>query len=500
MRSTPCSGKALRTVCSGSVRGGSKVGRARAAFGAAQSMKPLPCLAMGGTRLSVWSPPLPARPLACASISRAGLVGAGALPLVCVRCCWPSYCSPVGHGIKALRGRLRRGSFRAPEALGYIRPLRPSGRFAALTPCPCRSGWRLRSGLQRGRSVQRILSFGGGRYVGLVVCGLGVAVSSVGVGVVSVAGGSGGGGVRGACGGGALGCSLSLARVSVPPSCGCRSGRGGGVRPGVLVPGGSALPCGVVGVAFPRVAAVAGGAVSPVCRYAGLRSGAFLGPVGSCGPWAGAPCVGSGVCPCGPAGGVPWLPGLVWRGSSRGRRWSGSRAPGFPGARFLSRPGGRVGRSLRAFPSPWGVPRGWMRSFVGRSPRPGCSRWRPGVGGVAVGRSPGALRRSCAPSSPGACWWCSLWGRVRRSCRRLLWRLGAGAGVARGPGRLRRSLWGSGSGLRSGLRRCRGSCLRCRWVAGGGGSGRGPLFQVLRGARAPLVGGARRAQRAKRAP
>jgi len=49
MRSTPCSGTALRTVCSGSVRGGSKVGRARAGAGAAaQSMKPLPRLAMGG--------------------------------------------------------------------------------------------------------------------------------------------------------------------------------------------------------------------------------------------------------------------------------------------------------------------------------------------------------------------------------------------------------------------------------------------------------------------
>lgn len=110
MRSTPCSGKALRTVCSGSVRGGSKVGRARAAEGAAQSMKPLPSLAMGGTGLSVWSLPLPARPLACVSISRAGLVGAGALPLVYVRCCWPFHCSAVGHGIKALRGRHHRGN------------------------------------------------------------------------------------------------------------------------------------------------------------------------------------------------------------------------------------------------------------------------------------------------------------------------------------------------------------------------------------------------------
>ena len=99
-------------------------------------MKPLPSLAMGGTGLSVWSLPLPARPLACVSISRAGLVGAGALPLVYVRCCWPSYCSAVGHGIKALRGRLRRGSFRAPGALAWIRPLRPFGRLRGLDTAP----------------------------------------------------------------------------------------------------------------------------------------------------------------------------------------------------------------------------------------------------------------------------------------------------------------------------------------------------------------------------
>ena len=121
----------------------------------------------GGTRLSVWSLPLPARPLATVRQSPGpGLLGRGR-SLWCVRCCWPSNCSPVGHGIKALRGRLRRGSFRAPGALAWIRPLRPFGRFAALTPRPCRSGWRLRSGLQRGRSVQRIQHSGGGFYVGV---------------------------------------------------------------------------------------------------------------------------------------------------------------------------------------------------------------------------------------------------------------------------------------------------------------------------------------------
>lgn len=111
MRSTPCSGKALRTVCSGSVRGGSKVGRARAAEGAAQSMKPLPSLAMGGTGLSVWSLPLPGlAPWLRVVPPGPALNGEGALPLVYVRCCWPSHCSAVGHGIKALRGRHHRGN------------------------------------------------------------------------------------------------------------------------------------------------------------------------------------------------------------------------------------------------------------------------------------------------------------------------------------------------------------------------------------------------------
>lgn len=110
MRSTPCSGKALRTVCSGSVRGGSKVVKGTRRLRRRAEHEPPPPSGDGGTGLSVWSLPLPARPLACASISRAGLVGAGALPLVCVRCCWPSYCSAVGHGIKALRGRHHRGN------------------------------------------------------------------------------------------------------------------------------------------------------------------------------------------------------------------------------------------------------------------------------------------------------------------------------------------------------------------------------------------------------
>ena len=84
MRSTPCSGTALRTVCSGSVRGGSKVGRARAAFGAAQCMKPLPPLAVGGHQAFrlVAPPPRPA-PGVCVNLPGRACWGGGAPSGVC---------------------------------------------------------------------------------------------------------------------------------------------------------------------------------------------------------------------------------------------------------------------------------------------------------------------------------------------------------------------------------------------------------------------------------
>ena len=54
-----------------------------------------------------------------------------------VRCCWPSYCSPVGHGIKALRGRLRRGSFRALSRLHGSGPFaRASAALRGLDTAP----------------------------------------------------------------------------------------------------------------------------------------------------------------------------------------------------------------------------------------------------------------------------------------------------------------------------------------------------------------------------
>ena len=239
-----------------SVRGGSKVIRGTRRRRRRAEHEPPPPSGDGGHRAFSLVAPPPRPAPGVWSISRAGLVGAGALPLVYVRCCWPSYCSPVGHGIKALRGRLRRGSFRAPGALAWIRPLRPFGRFAALTPRPCRSGWRLRSGLQRGRSVQRIQHSGGGFYVGVGFCGSGVAWCAVVFGSFSVARWRGRGSVRRSGGGGALGCSFSLARVPVPPAGGGVPCGSGGVRALRGVSWGSALPGGVSCVAGSRLAVV----------------------------------------------------------------------------------------------------------------------------------------------------------------------------------------------------------------------------------------------------
>lgn len=341
--------------------------------------------------------------------------------------------------------------------------------------------------------MQRIQHSGGGFYVGVGFCGSGVAWCAVVFGSFSVARWRGRGSVRRSGGGGALGRSLSLARVPVPHAGGGVPCGGGGVCAFRGVPRGSALPGSVVGVAGSRLAFGSSGSPS-VPGHAVIRSGARVGAVPSLRSGACSPGVGPGVLAGFGAGGVPWLPCVVWRGSSSARRWSGSRAPGFPGARFASRPGGRVRRSLRAFRSPWGAPRGWMRSFVGRSPGPPCSRSPPVGGAPAVGRSPGALRRSCALSSPGACWWFSPSVPALRRFLRPPPRGRAGVVVAPAPGRRRRSLWGSGSGLRSGLRRCRGSSLRFRSVVGGGGSGRGPFFCLCAGGVSLAVRGVDRAR------
>lgn len=263
MRSTPCSGKALRTVCSGSVRGGSKVGRARAAEGAAQCQTPPPRTA-GALRCSLVAPPPRAGPLAACRPSRASLEwGGGGSPSGCVRCCWPSYCSAVGHGIKALRGRCHRGKRHALKRCFHSAPPPAQARrLRGLDTAPLPLRLRLRSALQRGRSVQRIQHSGGGFYVGVGFCGSGVAWCAVVFGSFSVARWRGRGSVRRSGGGGALGCSLSLARVPVPHAGGGVPCGGGGVCAFRGVPWGSALPCGVVGVAGSRLAVVSSGSPS----------------------------------------------------------------------------------------------------------------------------------------------------------------------------------------------------------------------------------------------
>ena len=94
-----------------SVRGGSKVvkGTRRRRRRRAEHETPPPSGDGGTGAFRLVAPPPRPAPGVCVNFP-AGLVGAGALPLVYVRCCWPSYCSAVGHGFKALRGRHHRGN------------------------------------------------------------------------------------------------------------------------------------------------------------------------------------------------------------------------------------------------------------------------------------------------------------------------------------------------------------------------------------------------------
>ena len=116
-----------------SVRGGSKVakGTRRRRRRRAEHETPPPSGDGEAPGFPFGRSPSPPGPVRMVTLPGPGLNGKGALPLVYVRCCWPSYCSAVGSGIKALRGRLRRGSFRAPGALAWIRPLRPRKRGAS---------------------------------------------------------------------------------------------------------------------------------------------------------------------------------------------------------------------------------------------------------------------------------------------------------------------------------------------------------------------------------
>ena len=89
-----------RSSMRSSVRGGSKV---------KQSRNSPPLLAMGAPGFPFGrSPPLPG-PWRVVNLPGRARTGGGR-SLWCVRCCWPSYCSAVGHGIKALRGRHHRGN------------------------------------------------------------------------------------------------------------------------------------------------------------------------------------------------------------------------------------------------------------------------------------------------------------------------------------------------------------------------------------------------------
>ena len=124
MRSTPCSGTALRTVCSGSVRGGSKVGRARAAFGAAQCQPPPPRTA-GALRCSLVAPPPRAGPRAACHLSRASLEWGGGAPP-------PGACAAAGPPIVAPSGTASRRYGAASAVAHFARRgrLRESGPFA----------------------------------------------------------------------------------------------------------------------------------------------------------------------------------------------------------------------------------------------------------------------------------------------------------------------------------------------------------------------------------
>ena len=124
MRSTPCSGTALRTVCSGSVRGGSKCEGHAPAPAPPRRAEPPPPSGDGGTGLSVWSLPLPARPLACGQSPGPGLLGRG-------RSLW-CMCAAAGPPIVAPSGTASRRCGAASAVAHFARRgrLRGFGPFA----------------------------------------------------------------------------------------------------------------------------------------------------------------------------------------------------------------------------------------------------------------------------------------------------------------------------------------------------------------------------------
>ena len=195
-------------------------------------------------------------------------------------------CAAAGPPIVAPSGRASRRCGAASAVAHFARcracmdPAPPPLRaLRGLDPRPLPLRLRLRSALQRGRSVQRIQHHsGGGSHVGVGFCGSGVTRRAVVFGSFSVARWRGRGSVRRSGGGGALGCSLSLARVPVPPAGGGVPCGGGGVRALRGVPWGSALPGGIVGVAGSRLAFGSSGSPS-VPGHAVIGSRACVGAV-----------------------------------------------------------------------------------------------------------------------------------------------------------------------------------------------------------------------------
>lgn len=173
-------------------------------------------------------------------------------------------CAAAGPPIVAPSGTAsRRYGAATTGETARAKALLPSGPFArasaalrGLDTAPLPLRLRLRSALQRGRSVQRIQHSGGGFYVGVGFCGSGVAWCAVVFGSFSVARWRGRGSVRRSGGGGALGCSLPLARVPVPHAGGGVPCGSGGVRALWGVSWGSSLPGGVSCVAGSRLAVV----------------------------------------------------------------------------------------------------------------------------------------------------------------------------------------------------------------------------------------------------
>ena len=109
-----------------SVRGGSKVAKGTRRRRAEH--EPPPPSGDGGTGLSVWSLPLPARPLACGQSPGPGLLGRGRSLWCMCAAAGPPIVAPSGTASR-LCGAATTGETARAKAL---LPFGPSARFAAL--------------------------------------------------------------------------------------------------------------------------------------------------------------------------------------------------------------------------------------------------------------------------------------------------------------------------------------------------------------------------------